>query len=94
MLQWNAEDGISATLAAEKLEDLDFGAVVQAADVLVLVGTHVEAVARLSWAECHNHEVPEEAKLLCAFFRRATHPLVSRLGTHACAPAVPAAARR
>ena len=64
MLQWELEDGITKKQAAEKLEDLDFAAVVKATEAFVLVGTHVEAVAQLK-----EKIVPPEAKELSAFFR-------------------------
>ena len=69
MLQWNVEDGISDAVIAEKVEDLDFRAVVRACDLLILVGAHVEAVAKLSWDDAYARRAPEEAKLMCAFFR-------------------------
>ena len=69
VLQWEREDGITEAQAAEKLEDLDFAAVVRATEAFVLVGTHVEAVAQLSDADQFAKKVPDEAKLLSAFFR-------------------------
>ena len=69
MLQWELEDGITKKQAAEKLEDLDFAAVVKATEAFVLVGTHVEAVAQLSDKDASAHIVPPEAKELSAFFR-------------------------
>ena len=69
MLQWEREDGITKEQAAEKLEDLDFAAVVKATEAFVLVGTHVEAVAQLSITDAFDRRVPPEAKELSAFFR-------------------------
>ena len=69
MLQWELEDGITKKQAAEKLEDLDFAAVVKASEAFVLVGTHVEAVAQLSFNDAAAKLVPPEAKELSAFFR-------------------------
>ena len=69
MLQWEREDGITEAQAAEKLEDLDFAAVVRATEAFVLVGTHVEAVAQLGDEDAVAKKVPDEAKLLSAFFR-------------------------
>ena len=69
MLQWELEDGITKKQAAEKLEDLDFAAVVKATEAFVLVGTHVEAVAQLSDEDATAKLVPPEAKELSAFFR-------------------------
>ena len=69
VLQWEREDGITEEQAAEKLEDLDFAAVVRATEAFVLVGTHVEAVAQLSQVDAVAKKVPDEAKLLSAFFR-------------------------
>ena len=69
MLQWELEDGITKKQAAEKLEDLDFAAVVKATEAFVLVGTHVEAVAQLSPGDAFAKIVPPEAKELSAFFR-------------------------
>ena len=69
VLQWELEDGITKKQAAEKLEDLDFAAVVKATEAFVLVGTHVEAVAQLSNADAYANLVPPEAKELSAFFR-------------------------
>ena len=69
MLQWEREDGITKEQAAEKLEDLDFAAVVRATEAFVLVGTHVEAVAQLSDDDMLAKKVPPKAKELSAFFR-------------------------
>ena len=69
MLQWDPEDGITQEQAAEKLEDLDFAAVVRATEAFVLVGTHVEAVAELSFQDAIAKVVPDDAKELSAFFR-------------------------
>ena len=69
VLQWDPEDGITKKQAAEKLEDLDFAAVVKATEAFVLVGTHVEAVAQLSDDDAVAKIVPPEAKELSAFFR-------------------------
>ena len=69
MLQWEREDGITEAQAVEKLEDLDFAAVVRATEAFVLVGTHVEAVAQLSNEDALTNIVPPEAKELSAFFR-------------------------
>ena len=69
VLQWEREDGITEEQAAEKLEDLDFAAVVRATEAFVLVGTHVEAVAQLSMDDAVAKKVPDDAKLLSAFFR-------------------------
>ena len=69
VLQWEREDGITKDQAAEKLEDLDFAAVVRATEAFVLVGTHVEAVAKLSGADAFAKKVPPQAKELSAFFR-------------------------
>ena len=69
VLQWELEDGITKEQAAEKLEDLDFAAVVKATEAFVLVGTHVEAVAQLSNDDAVAKLVPPEAKELSAFFR-------------------------
>ena len=69
VLQWEREDGITEEQAAEKREDLDFAAVVKATEAFVLVGTHVEAVAQLSSNDKFAKKVPDDAKLLSAFFR-------------------------
>ena len=69
VLQWDAKDGLSEAQVKEKTDDLDFKAVVQATDALVLVGTHVEAVARLSDDDAFGKRVPEEARQRSAFFR-------------------------
>ena len=69
VLQWELNDGITEEQAAEKLEDLDFAAVVRATEAFVLVGTHVEAVAQLSRDDLLAKVVPDKAKLRSAFFR-------------------------
>ena len=68
-MQFDATDGLSEAQVKEKTIDIDFKAVVQATDALMLVGTHVEAVARLSADHLVAKRVPEEARQRSAFFR-------------------------
>ena len=84
VLQWEREDGITEEQAAEKLEDLDFAAVVRATEAFVLVGTHVEAVAQLSQVDMLAKKVPDDAKhaelaALCAAARAAQRPKSAEL---------------
>ena len=69
VLQWNAEDGLSEAQVQEKVEDLDFAAVVKATDALLLVGQHVPEVAEMGVDDAFAHKTPEVAKLTCAFYR-------------------------
>ena len=74
VLQWNKEDGISEALAAEKVADLDFGAVVKASKSLVLVSPHNNAVAKMKWsdrsaARAGRRPIDAQAKLCVPFFR-------------------------
>ena len=94
VLQWELEDGITKKQAAEKREDLDFAAVVEATEAFVLVGTHVKADCYDPHLGHLGHLVPEELKQLSVFFRvwclvemaaalRAAKPVVLLVGAAA-----------
>ena len=94
VLQWNAEDGLSEAQVQEKVEDLDFAAVVKATDALLLVGQHVPEVAEMSIADALAHKTPEVAKLTCAFYRVwcASRGPIAALVPHPLSPRVCAGA--
>ena len=94
VLQWNAEDGLSEAQVQEKVEDLDFAAVVKATDALLLVGQHVPEVAAMEWGDVRAHRTPEVAKLTCAFYRVwcASRGPIAALIPHPLSPRVCAGA--
>lgn len=69
VLQFAREDGLSDELCAEKLLDIDFGAVVAATDALLLCAVHVPEVAAMKSEDVYAGKVPSVAKQVCAFFR-------------------------
>ena len=69
VLQWNEADGLAPAQIAEKIADLDFAAVVQATQGVLLVATPIPELEEMDEDDFEARRVPDVCKQSCAFFR-------------------------